>query len=116
MKKIFGHDIHLIPRIIDISNSGKGIHTPDFRWNGKKWDLKTPKNAKFKNAIDTFTKKKMQKLQAKRLIIDFKNYNSYSNKDIIKLVDEQFNNPYRNWIKTIMIVRDDILIGIYSRK
>ena len=62
LKKIFGHDIHLIPRIIDISNSGKGIHTPDFRWNGKKWDLKTPKNAKFKNAIDTFTKKKMQKL------------------------------------------------------
>lgn len=116
LKKILGHEIHLVPRITDISNSGEGVHTPDFLWNGEKWDLKTPKDAKFENAIETFTKRSKQKLQAKSLIIDFQNYDSYSNEEIIKLVDAQFRNPHRDWIKNIMIVRNKKLIGIYSKK
>lgn len=44
LKRLFGGDIHLVPRI-EQEKGYKGVvkvSTPDFRWNGEKWDLKIP--------------------------------------------------------------------------
>lgn len=115
LKRTFGGEIHLVPRITDLTNSGIKTPTPDFRWNGKKWDLKTPKNnGKFKNTIERFFKHSSAKNQAKRYIIDFSNF-SESNEEIIKLADETLKNPYRQWIETLILTRNDEIIKIYLK-
>ena len=116
LKEVFGGDIHLIPRI----ETEKGYHgivkvsTPDFRWNGKKWDLKTPGlDGKFENTLERFLKKKDAKKQAKKFIIDYKNFSEKSNEEILKIVEKTINN--RNWIEDIIVMRKNEIIKIYSK-
>lgn len=117
LKKVFGGEIHLIPRITDISNNQTSTRTPDFRWNGKKWDLKTPTTkGEFNTSIERFMKKKDAKLQAKKFIIDFKNYKDVADTEIIKLAEKTLKSPYRNWIEDLMLVKGEKIIKIYSKK
>ena len=91
----FGGDIHLVPRITDISNTGIGTSTPDYIWNGEKWDLKTPTSfGKINNSIERFVKNKKSKKQAENFIINFKKMN-ITNKTIIELLKITLKNPYR---------------------
>lgn len=117
LKKVFGGEIHLVPRITDISNEKISTHTPDFRWRGKKWDLKTPTTrGEFKSSIERFVKKKEAKLQAKKFIIDFADYKKVSNEEIVKLAEITLKNPYRTWIEDLILVRGEEIIKIYSKK
>lgn len=116
LKKVFGGEIHLVPRITDISNEKISTHTPDFRWKGKKWDLKTPTiKGEFKNCIERFVKKKDVKLQAKKFIINFDDYKDVSNEEIIKLAEITLKNPHRAWVEDLMLVRGEEIIKIYSK-
>ncbi len=117
IKSVFGGDVHLVPRITDISNTGISTSTPDFRWNGKKWDLKTPGiNGKFSNAIERFVKKSNTKKQAKCLIIDFVNFPDKLDYEIKALASKVLNNKCRNWIEALMLVRKNKVIGIYIKQ
>ena len=69
LMNIFGGEIHMVPRITDISNTGLSTPTPDYIWNGDKWDLKTPGiDGKFENTFERFVKKKMQGFKLKILL------------------------------------------------
>ncbi len=116
LKETFGGDIHIVPRITDISNSGLKVPTPDYRWNNKKWDLKTPTlNGKFETAIERFMKQSKTKKQAEKFIIDFRHFKEKSNDEIIELAMKTLNNPYRGWIEDLILVKGDELIKIFSK-
>lgn len=117
IEKTFGGDIHLIPRITDISNTGLSTPTPDFKWNNEKWDLKTPgRKGKFKNTLERFLKKKNTKNQAVNLIINYINYPDKSNNNILKVITETLNQKHRNWVKSLIIIRGREIIAIYIKK
>ena len=116
LKKTFGGEIHLVPRITDISNSGLKVSTPDYIWNDYKWDLKVPTlKGKFETTIERFMKKSATKLQAKSFIINFKYFKHQTNLEILLLVKKTLNNPYREWIESLIIVRGEELIKVYSK-
>lgn len=117
LKILFGGNIHLIPRI-EQEKGYKGVvkvPTPDFRWNGKKWDLKTPSsNGNFNNTIERFLKKKNAKKQAKRFIINYINFPYKNDEEILKIVEKTLYN--RNWVEELIILRGEKIIKIYSKK
>lgn len=115
IKSTFGGEIHLVPRITDLTNTGISTHTPDFRWNGEKWDLKTPsKKGKFKNSLERFLKKKNAKMQANRFIINYKNFPLKTDSEILDVVGKTLNN--RNWVEELIVVRNNKIIKVYSKK
>ena len=100
LQKEIGGDIHLIPRITDISNSGLKTPTPDFLWNDEKWDLKTPIYKKnYDNLLNDIFKKKDLKKQSNKFIVDYQNYPHITANDIEKNYIRFFRNKYTNWIK-----------------
>lgn len=120
IKRKLGGNIHLQPRI-ETAKGYKGIvsvPTPDYKWNGIKWDLKTPTTkGKFDTSIERFFKKvKKVKKQSRKYIINFKHYSQYSDKDIIDLAQRTLNNPHRNFIENLILIKDDEIIKIYVRK
>ena len=115
IKSTFGGDIHLVPRITDLTNEGLSTPTPDFRWNGSKWDLKTPgTKGKFENILERFLKEKGARRQAKKFIIDCIKLSDKTDKEIINVINKTINN--RNWVEEIIIVRGKKIIKIYSKQ
>lgn len=117
LKETLGGEIHNVPRITDITNTGIKTSTPDYLWNGEKWDLKTPgTKGNFENTLERFVKKKSAKLQAENFIIDYVNFPNKTDNEILDVINRTLNNPHRNWIKKILVIKDDKIIRIYSRK
>ncbi len=114
LKEIFGGEIHLVPRITDISNTGLSTPTPDYIWNNEKWDLKTPKSFS-DNIFEAFAKHTKTKLQANNFIIDIKNLNIGIN-EIKRQINDLYKNKYRYWINTIIIINNNKLIKVFKRK
>ena len=105
--EVFGGEIHNVPRITDITNTGIKTSTPDYIWNGERWDLKTPGiNGKFENTLERFIKKKNAKLQAKNFIIDYKNFPEKTDQEILNVVNNTLIKPHRNWIENIIIIKN----------
>lgn len=110
----FGGEIHNVPRITTINTGEKSINTPDFIWNGEKWDLKTPNPEKKEtNIIEAFTKKKKTKLQAQSFIVDIQN-TELSQKEVYNFTKETMQQ--RNWIENVMVVKKDKLLFVISKK
>lgn len=117
LRNKFGGIIHMPLRIIDISNTSISTPTPDYIWNGEKWDLKTPSiNGKFENTLERFIKKKNAKLQAQNFIIDYSAFTDKKDYEIEKVVLDTLENPQRRWVKNIMIIEGYRLIKIYTKK
>ncbi len=116
IKKIFGGKIHLVPRI-ETEKGYKGIikvSTPDYRWDGVKWDLKTPTpKGEFKNTLERFLKVKGAKEQAKNYIIDYRYFPDKSDSEILDVVEKTLKN--RNWVNKLVVMRKDKVIKIYSK-
>ncbi len=120
IENILGGKINLKPRI-ETAKGYKGIisvPTPDYIWNNEKWDLKTPTtNGKFSNTVERFFKKsKKVKKQAHKFIIDYKYFPHKTNSQIIKIVKKTLNNPYRQFIDAIIILRGQNIIKIFVKK
>ena len=114
LKEKFGGEIHNVPRITTINIGEKSINTPDFIWNGEKWDLKTPNPEKKEtNIIEAFAKKKKTKLQAQSFIVDIQN-TELSQKEVYNFTKETMQQ--RNWIENIMVVKKDKLLFVISKK
>ena len=115
IEKTLGGEIHMVPRITDISNSHLGVKTPDYIWNNEKWDLKTPGlNGKFINTFERFLKKQNVPIQAKRFIINYIYFKDRSNSEIINVVNKTLNN--RNWVVSVIVIKEDEIIKIFERK
>lgn len=88
------------------------IRTPDYIWNGEKWDLKTI-NSHSKNTISTAIGN--AKKQSENVVLNL-NVNSYTDKDLISELDRIYANHRYSFLKKIMIIEDYVLRGIYKRK
>ncbi len=103
-----GGDIKMCPRVV----IPKGIRTPDYIWNGEKWDLKTI-NSHSNNTVTTAVGKAKEQTENVALYL---NVNSYTDNDLIHELDRIFGNSRYSYIDKIMIIEDYVLRGIYKRK
>lgn len=108
LEKTLGGEIYMLPRI----NKPEGIKTADYLWNNEYWNLKEIKS-NGKRAIDNALKRKRN--QANNFILDFTK-NFLTNKEIIIQLKNLYSSKERSWIKSIIIVRNNKIIVIYSRK
>ena len=99
--KTFGGRIRLLKR--SMSNM-----TPDYKWNDKYWDLKTPKSA---NGTDKLIHHGLKQINESPggLIVDFSNQ-SVNIQEAIKIAERRLHRSRKNK-KTIVIVkvRDEII-------
>ena len=103
-----GGIIKMCPRVV----IPKGIRTPDYIWNGEKWDLKTI-NSHSNNTVTTAVGKAKEQTENVALYL---NVNSYTDNDLIHELDRIFGNSRYSYIDRIMISEDYVLRGIYKRK
>lgn len=106
--KIYGGQINIIPRI----NYPKKIKTPDYIINKEKYDLKTLTENN-KNTIYNSIHK--QKMQANNFIIDISK-NGMSQSDAEKQIDYIYNSRHTEWVKRIILIKNDKLLKVYQRK
>lgn len=108
MGKIFGGEVNIIPRI----NYPKKIKTPDYIINKEKYDLKTLTENN-KNTIYNAIHK--QKMQANNFIIDISK-NGMSQSDVEKQIESIYNSNHTEWVKKLILIKDDKLLRVYERK
>ena len=108
MGKKYGGDIRFIPVVLN----PKGIKTPDYMINGKKYDLKeifgSTKNTLY-NALSGKQK------QADNFIFDISKTKLKLN-EIIEQVNDIYNSKHRSWVNQIIIIKDEEIIRIFERQ
>ena len=110
LQNTFGGEIFMLPRI----NIPKGIKTADYLWNNEYWDLKVLKEAVSQNrAIDNVIKN--AKEQANNFILDITN-TEIKRELILKQIDNLYLSQERKWINKIILIDQNKIIKIYSRK
>ncbi len=105
--KTFGGIVLMCPRV----NYPDGIKTPDYIWNGEKWDLKIIYHYNVR-VIDNLIKDK--KNQSQNFIIDI----SYLNVDFDifeRQIKAIFNSDFRYWVKMI-IIKNNNHFKCYKKK
>lgn len=108
----FGGEIYMNPRI----NKPDGIESADFFFRNNNWDRKGMERATSKTrAVDNAIKD--HKEQAKRFVLDVTNC-KLTNKEIIEQVKNTFTPGKfnRDWVKNIIIKRDDKVVKIFEKE
>lgn len=104
----YGKNVKMVPRVLN----PPGIKTPDYIINGEKWDLKTL-ISKGEKVFYNLTKGK--KRQANNFIFDISNIEVDDNW-IQNQVSSIFNSKNREWINSIIINKNKVIIKAYKRK
>ena len=104
----FGGKIEMVPRIVYPQNKS----TPDYLFNGEKYDLKEP-IGESKNVLYNMVSKK--KTQANNFIFDVTNcpINEFK---IIKQIDGLFKSKHTKFIDKVILIKNNKVIGVYKRK
>lgn len=110
LQNTFGGEIKLVP---EIKGKYKGVKTPDYIYNGERWDLKEL-NGSSKDAIRNAIKSKRK--QADNFIIDITNVKKLTVYDIYKQAENVFYTPNTAFVNKLMIVEGDKVKYILSRK
>lgn len=106
--RIYGGKVRLIPVVL----KPKGIKTPDYLVNNEKFDLKEPKGGAKTTIYDLF---KHKSKQADNFIIDI--YKSKLNRESsIRQAQNIFYSKHRKWIKTIILMDNNIILKILIRR
>lgn len=100
--------IKMCPRIL----VPEDIRTPDYIWNGEKWDLKTI-NSHSKNTISTAIRN--VKKQSENVALNL-NISSYTDEELINELYMIYENDRYSFLEKIMIIENYVLRGIYKRK
>lgn len=103
-----GGVIKMCPRIL----VPEDIRTPDYIWDGEKWDLKTI-NSHSKNTISTAIRN--AKKQSENVVLNL-NISSYTDEELINELDRIYANDRYSFLEKIMIIENYVLRGIYKRK
>ena len=98
----------MVPRIV----YPQGKSTPDYIYNGEKYDLKEPVGES-KHVLYNMVAKK--KTQACNFIFDVSNC-PLSEKDVLNQVKELFQSRHTGFIDKIILINDQNVIGVYKRK
>lgn len=102
-----GGEVYLHPRVV----IPKEIRTPDYIWNGEKWDLKTI-NSHGKNTLTTAVKN--TKNQSNNLILDLIN-NEYTDEEILRNMDRIYLNKAYMFLDKIIVKDGDKLRFFFER-
>lgn len=105
--KTFGGKIKLIPVVLQ----PKGIQTPDYIINNKKFDLKQIVG-NGKNTLDTAISKK--KRQSNNFVFDISRSEMEINKAISQ-IDRIYNAKNREWVDMIVLIKDKVILKIFKR-
>lgn len=108
----FGGEIFMNPKI----NKPEGIKSADYYFQNSNWDKKCLINATSKKrAVDNIIKN--NKDQAKKFIIDI-SHSKLKTRIILKQIKNVFNNGKfkREWVKEIMIIKNNKIIKWYRKK
>lgn len=101
-------DVKLVPVVLN----PKGIKTPDYMIGNDKYDLKKI-YGNGKNTIDTAISK--QKKQSTNFIFDISD-TQMEEEEAIQQIKRIYNSKHRQWVKTIILMKNDKVLKIYERK
>lgn len=107
LKKELGGEIFMAPRVLYPA----GISTPDYIFRGKRFDLKCL-SGESKNLIYNAICKKRK--QADNFILDFTEC-KLSDEELLRQIEEIYWSKHTNFVNTIIAVRDEKILKIYSR-
>ena len=105
--KMYGKEVQMIPRV----TYPQGVSTPDFKINGKGWDLKTI-STDGKNVLYNAIKKK--KRQAGSFIFDVTDC-PLEEDEIIVQVNNLFRSTHLSVLEEVALYKDEKIIGVYQR-
>lgn len=107
LSKEFGKEVMMVPRIV----YPKGISTPDYLIEGKKYDLKEPTGSGNHVLYNMIHKKKSQ---ANNFIFDISNC-PLDFSDIIKQVNEIYKSNHTAFVDEIIIVKDGKVVKKFNK-
>lgn len=105
--QIFGGKIKLIPVVLN----PKGVQTPDYIVNNKKFDLKQILG-NGKNTLDTAINKK--KKQSNNFIFDISK-SKMEIKEVLWQIDRIYNAPNRTWIDIIVLINNKTVLKVFKK-
>jgi hypothetical protein len=108
MTDTFGGTIQFVPRIL----SPQGVKTPDYIFNGEKYDLKTIIGTS-NNVLYNSLKGKRE--QAENFIFDITN-NQLSVDNLTEQAKRIFKSKNRDFVKRIILISGDEVLNVFERK
>jgi SPP1 gp7 family putative phage head morphogenesis protein len=105
--KSFGGKIELVPRVLN----PQGIKTPDYIFNGEKYDLKTVVGTS-KNVLYNALKGKRE--QAENFVFDI-SQNPLDVSDLQKQAELLFESKNRAFVQRIILLKDDEILNVFER-
>lgn len=98
----------MIPRIV----YPQGKSTPDYIYDGERYDLKEP-TGESKNVLYNMVAKK--KTQACNFIFDITNC-PLSEADVITQMEGLYKSKHTRFIDKVILIKNQKVIGVYKRK
>lgn len=105
----FGGEIIMNPKV----NAPQGIRTPDYRFRGEGWDLKTLTKKATDDTI--FQRVKKSSGQAKKFVIDVTDAIKLTDEDINKQIKKIFSHNETAFVDEIILVRDMNILSILRK-
>lgn len=106
--KTFGGTVQLVPRVLN----PQGIKTPDYIFKNEKYDLKTVTGLS-KNVL--YNALKGKKNQAENFIFDI-SQNILDIEDLTNQARMLFESKNREFVKRIILIKDDVVLNVFERK
>lgn len=106
--KTFGGTVQLVPRVLN----PQGIKTPDYIFKNEKYDLKTVTGLS-KNVL--YNALKGKKNQAENFIFDI-SQNTLDIEDLTNQAKMLFESKNREFVKRIILIKDDVVLNVFERK
>ena len=104
----FGGTVQLVPRVLN----PQGVKTPDYIFNGEKFDLKTVTGSS-KNVL--YNALKGGRNQAENFIFDI-SQNPLEVKDLTHQAEMLFESKNREFVKRIILIKDEVVLNVFERK
>ena len=108
LSRTYKKDVQLVPRIV----FPKGVSTPDYMIDGRKYDLKEPTGSG-KNLFYNMVHKK--KNQANNFVFDVSNC-PLNDTEIVKQVDGIYSSSHTAFVDEIIIIKDGEIKQKYKRE
>lgn len=106
--KTFGGTVQLVPRVLN----PQGIKTPDYIFKNEKYDLRTVTGLS-KNVL--YNALKGKKNQAENFIFDI-SQNTLDIEDLTNQARMLFESKNREFVKRIILIKDDVVLNVFERK
>ncbi len=111
-EETFGGEVQLMPTVSGLKYKNQKVKTPDYLINGLRYDLKTLES---NNAEAIYNATHKKRRQADNYIIDI-SLGTISEEEAIRQMIEIFKNKHTNFIREIVLVKNDQFLKVMRRK